>query len=465
MTDLISEAYRKLNADLHAADERYGTGAFRWTETLLQLKEETGSETVLDYGAGKRTLGIALGRPDWFNEYDPAVPAIASEPVQADLVVCADVLEHIEPDKLDDVLDHLRKLAKKALFVVISTRESTKTLADGRNAHLIVQDGPWWKAKLETLFKVVSWNAEREQVVAVLRRLHTLGDLRVISAVSDTIRFEQAARNCGVSKRRLYIQPRHERRAVICGFAPSLKWAVPAIAAEQKAGATVVSVSGAHDLLIANGVVPDIHIECDPREHKCFFTRTPHPQVKYWIASCCHPKLIDNLVPYDLTLWHVLNGDEDHRIIDEIDLDGFLIHGGGSVGVRAVNVMFTQGFRAFSCYGMDCSFDDDGNQHAGEHSGKRQKSLMCRCGNKWYRTSGTLIAVAKSFIENANVLEKSAQYDNEPAPYDGACTDIRVYGDGLLPAMIREGAERMAVEPTEEALEESAAIKAEAAAA
>lgn len=467
-SDLISDAYRDLNAKLHAADERYGTGAFRWSETVLQLREELGAETVLDYGAGKRTLGIALGSPGWFREYDPAVPEIAELPTeQADMVVCADVLEHIEPDRLDGVLEHIRTLAKKGAFLVISTRESTKSLEDGRNAHLSLHDAAWWKAKLEAQFKVLSWNADpvSSQVVAVVRRLHTLGDIKVISAVSDTIRFEQAARNCGVTQRRLYIEPRHERRAVICGFGPSLRQSAASIAAEQRAGGTVVSVSGAHDFLIANGIVPNIHIECDPREHKCFFTRDPHPKVKYWIASCCHPKLIDNLTRYDLTLWHVLNGDEDHRIVNEIDLDGFLIHGGGSVGVRAVNVMYTQGYRSFSCYGMDCSFAVDGDQHAGEHSGKRQKAILCRCGDTWYKTSGTLIAVAKSFIENMNVLERSARYDNEPRPHDGACIETLVHGDGLLPALIREGSDRVAVEPTDEMLEESAEIKAEAEAA
>lgn len=443
--DLISPEYAELNRKLHfETDGRYGTGSFRWSEMVCNLREELGAETVLDYGCGRGTLRIGLGNPKWCREYDPAIPGKDVLPQeQSDLVVCTDVLEHVEPERLTNVLDYLWQTAKKGLFVVISLRPSEKTLADGRNAHLLIRDAIWWRAHFERLFKVVSWQVNRHELVAVLRRLHALGEIKVISAVSETIRYENAEKNCKAAKRRLMIQPRHEKRAVIVGFGPSLRDSIQQIAAEQRMGAVIATVSGAHDYLISHGIVPDVHIECDPREHKCFFTRNPDVRVKYWIASCVHPRLVENLLGYDLTLWHVLNGDEDYRILQEIDTNpdagGFLIQGGGSVGVRAVNVMFTQGYRSFSCYGMDCSFGaGEEDQHAAEHSGKKQQIMLTRVGmtGKWFRTSGTFVMVAKSFIENINYLQGACDHLGEPKPYDGNSIEVLVHGDGLLPAMI-----------------------------
>jgi hypothetical protein len=78
----------------------------------------------------------------------PPFHRVAALPGFADLVVCTDVLEHVEPELLDTVLRHLRSLARKAVFVVIATRPSNKTLSDGRNAHLIVETAEWWIAHL-----------------------------------------------------------------------------------------------------------------------------------------------------------------------------------------------------------------------------------------------------------------------------------------------------------------------------
>ena len=433
--ELITHAYRDLNSQLHRAEETYGAGSYRWSETVLSLRAELGADTVLDYGCGKGMLRRSLGKPAWIAEYDPAIPGKNGEPAQADLAVCSDVLEHIERDCLINVLEHLRQKAKRGLFLVIATRPSSRTLADGRNAHLIIEDGAWWKAQLERFFKIHSWHSDGNEVVVVVRRLHQIGDIKVISAVSDSIRFEQARINSVKCPRRLAILPVHDRAVTIACYGPSLAQTWPQIAVERARGNLVLSVSGAHDFLIARGIVPDIHVDVDPREHKGFFTKNPNPAVKYWMASCCHPSVIDNLIPYDLTLWHVLNSDEDHRIYHELERDAWLLAGGGSVGCRAVNLMYTQGFRRFSIHGMDCSFADDGEQHAGAHSGKVQQEWEATCGGKRFRTSGTLIAIASAFLQNMTVLEERSRGDGDPVVIEGDCIETILHGGGMLSAM------------------------------
>ena len=64
------------------------------------------------------------------------------------MVCCIDVLEHIEPDLLDNVLDHLAALTEGIAFLSVDTGPAIKTLSDGRNAHLIQQQLTWWLPKI-----------------------------------------------------------------------------------------------------------------------------------------------------------------------------------------------------------------------------------------------------------------------------------------------------------------------------
>lgn len=147
---LISREYVEEQELLHR-QLAYGSRGFNWAYLVAGIAALEGCRTVLDYGSGKGTLGISLrGGGLHVTDYDPAVKVAATLPAQADLVVSVDVLEHIEPDSLDDVLSHIARLTKKLLFVAISTRPAKRWLTDGRNTHLIVEDGEtWWRPRFE----------------------------------------------------------------------------------------------------------------------------------------------------------------------------------------------------------------------------------------------------------------------------------------------------------------------------
>jgi 2-polyprenyl-3-methyl-5-hydroxy-6-metoxy-1,4-benzoquinol methylase len=150
---LISSENRALNRQLHERRGDYVTSGARWASTVVQIAEKVGAASILDYGAGKGSLARALGaRP--VRQCDPAVPGIDAPPEPADLVVCTDVLEHVEPERLEPVLDHLRRLTRRALFAAVATRPAKKTLADGRNAHLIQEPAEWWLPRLWPRFRI-----------------------------------------------------------------------------------------------------------------------------------------------------------------------------------------------------------------------------------------------------------------------------------------------------------------------
>lgn len=147
----ITPEYAELNRRLHATG-RFGMSGGRWAAPVLALCQQLGTRDVLDYGCGQRTLEKSLPFP--IRNYDPCVPGLDAPPEPADIVVCTDVLEHVEPDCIDEVLDDLRRVTRDAGLFLVATRPAENVLADGRNAHLIQEPKSWWLPRIERRFRV-----------------------------------------------------------------------------------------------------------------------------------------------------------------------------------------------------------------------------------------------------------------------------------------------------------------------
>jgi hypothetical protein len=158
---LISDEYRELQRKLHETSG-YGIASLHYAPMIARAIEAARADELLDYGAGKGRLGQALaqhlGRPLRIHPYDPAVPEWSAPPRPCRFVACIDVLEHIEPELLDNVLDDLRRVTAGIGVFTVHTGPAGKTLPDGRNAHLIQQPPEWWLPRLEARFDVVSVN-------------------------------------------------------------------------------------------------------------------------------------------------------------------------------------------------------------------------------------------------------------------------------------------------------------------
>lgn len=152
---LISEEYRILNKKLHAESKEFGNCGAHYLKEVATIIRQVQTEDVLDYGCGKSSLANNLPFP--IKQYDPAIEKYSAMPEPADLVICTDVIEHLEPEYLDNVLKHIASLTKKYAYLIIAITPAQKSLPDGRNTHLIVHDYPWWFDKLHEFFHILTF--------------------------------------------------------------------------------------------------------------------------------------------------------------------------------------------------------------------------------------------------------------------------------------------------------------------
>ena len=256
---------------------------------------------------------------------------------------------------------------------------------------------------------------------------YKLGEIKTKGVWSDEERLANCLRNMSLVKDRVPELPAHNGTAIIACYGPSLQDTYREIRHQRNniPGATLVSVSGAHDFLVDSGLRPNIHVECDPRPHKAAMLKNPQRKTRYFLASCVHPDMTAKLKRYNVALWHLLTTGA-MQLFDH-EPDAILTSGGGSVGLRAVNLMYQLGYRVFLIHGMDCSFRGE-VQHASNHLGKRQHPRRVRVGERWFDTASIQVAYARQFFD---LCEKMRAHSE-------GRFQIGLHGDGMLQAMAKE---------------------------
>lgn len=145
---LITDAYRDLQRQMFREHPTYGTsGAVN--ADLVRKVTHWGRKRLLDYGAGRQTLAEALGPAYRVTNYDPCIEGLDEPPDPHPVVVCGDVMEHVEPECVDAVLRDIRRVTQQTVLFMIHLGPAEKTLPDGRNCHLVQQPAEWWRARIE----------------------------------------------------------------------------------------------------------------------------------------------------------------------------------------------------------------------------------------------------------------------------------------------------------------------------
>ena len=157
----ITKEYQEQLKELHNKVDSFGKRS-KLPDEFKQLLDNNNFNSVLDFGAGKGNLVNTL-----ITDY-PNMKVYAYDPVTfnnplpdlVDVIYSSDVLEHIEPNLLDETLEDLFNRAEKFQYHLIACHPAKKKLNDGRNAHLIIEDPEWWRSKLEKF----NWSIIHEDV-------------------------------------------------------------------------------------------------------------------------------------------------------------------------------------------------------------------------------------------------------------------------------------------------------------
>jgi len=151
MDNLISKEYKEKIVKKHKKNHWGGNIERNMPDTILKYMNLSRATSILDYGAGYGAFKKAMeGLPGhiYIHEYEPGIIGKDEDPPICDATVCFDVLEHIEPDKIDNVLKHIYNKTRFWAILNICTLPAHNTFPDGQNLHLIVKDSSWWVRKL-----------------------------------------------------------------------------------------------------------------------------------------------------------------------------------------------------------------------------------------------------------------------------------------------------------------------------
>lgn len=185
-----TEEYKVLQHELHAGGE-YGVSGAQYIPTIFhgisQLTKRLGSVRVLDYGSSTGATMKAVKEHLWIPPgvesvcYDPFVPGFDAEPEPADMIICTDVLEHVEPECTMAVLDHIASLTRRIAFFSISLKPANKKLSDGRNAHINLRSSEFWLREIQKRFVTseAKVSADGEVLLAIGQCIDDVAELTI----------------------------------------------------------------------------------------------------------------------------------------------------------------------------------------------------------------------------------------------------------------------------------------------
>lgn len=230
----------------------------------------------------------------------------------------------------------------------------------------------------------------------------------------------------------------HDGNFVIVGSGPSVTDFIEEIRIERSLGRSICAINGAHDLLVDNGIEPDLFVTCDPRIIPRF--EKPSDRCCYLLASRCHPEMFEKVKGKKIILWHSFSSKLDAPVPqagkDVLTWDDFMpeeecepwrgrlgIGGGSTSGLRAIYLAYLMGFRKVILYGMDSCLapDKKTKRFSGEDIGKG-KLVDVIVGGKRFWCNGAMAKQASEF---------------QPAISHFPDLSIEVKGNGLLAEIMK----------------------------
>lgn len=365
-------------------------------------------------------------------------------PFAAEYGYCCDVLEHIPPDKVDLVLNHVLRAAKHVFFSVSTIDDNCGKLV-GKPLHLSVHPFEWWLNKFNQRGCVVHWSENGDGhclfYVSGWVTGYEIVDAGIVNTELDQIR-ENVRQNCSDGWGQISPHMTNDFEAMILGGGPSLNQHLEEIKRLRSEGVKLITINGSYNWAVENGLVPSAQVMVDARQFNSRFTKPVVENCKYLLASQCHPDAFIDLPKDNTLLWHTRMSDIKD-ILDETYGEGKWWHvpGGSTVLLRVIPLMRTLGYKRFHLFGCDSCLDEGKAHHAysqPENDSDIVLPVRCHPTGRIFWCHPWMIAQATEFIGLIAI------FGNE--------MELQVHGDGLLAHILETGASLEEADPTKDVL-------------
>ena len=363
-------------------------------------------------------------------------------PLAAEYGFCTDVMEHIPPDKVDLVLNNILRSAQHVFFS-IATQDDALGKLIGEPLHLTVRPYTWWLEEFKRRDCLVHWSQDQPgscqfYVTAWLKGTAFTEAEFPINVEEETVR-EHVRINTGNGWNQVIPHPTNDMEVMILGGGPSLAEHLDEIQAQRERGVKLITLNGAYNWALENGLTPSAQVMVDARQFNARFTKPVIDGCRYLIASQCHPDVFIDL-PKDRTfIWHSdteLNKD----ILDAAYPAWFSVPGGTTVLTRAIPLLRMLGFKQFHLYGCDSCLTDDAH-HAyaqPENDGAPVIPVVVNAAGKMSRLADGMES-GRMFYCNPWMITQAQELMNL-IRFMGDEIELEIHGDGLLAHILRVGA-------------------------
>jgi hypothetical protein len=229
-------------------------------------------------------------------------------------------------------------------------------------------------------------------------------------AVSDEAMLENVRSALKRNLPRVQFSRAHDRVMSIAAGGPSLEdtW--------KDLSGVIVSVNASLGFLLERDITPWACGLLDARPHIADLIE-PHPDVFFFVASICHPRVFQKLHGCNVGLWHPTGMP---GLETELPAGTDMIGGGSTMGLRWLNLGYVMGFRKFEAHGLDSSFRGEKTHAYPDRRDGQELTLMI----DGYPTSINFLQQVEHFLE---VRRMFAGLDEPPV--------INLHGSGLLQAV------------------------------
>jgi len=209
---------------------------------------------------------------------------------------------------------------------------------------------------------------------------------------------------------------KHSGEVSIVGAGPSIRETYRELRGD------VLAINSAIGFLLDNGVVPRFAMLWDAHELVASFA-VPHPDIIYFVAARCHPKVFERLKGCRIVCWHAGG---DHNIaayLAENKIEEPMVNGGSAGVTRAMFLSVALGYRSLHIYGADSAYNERGETHV-NGSVVPEKAFAIWVGKDEGR---------RRFIATPEWCAQVEEYRTIYSMFAKVGISMNVYGEGMLP--------------------------------